>query len=384
MVAPGARQRADVLVVGGGIIGLACAHRLQQEGLEVTVIERDVCGRHASWAAAGVLQPCSWTRTDPLAELLRRGLEAYPSFAAQVAEESGLDPQYVPCGSFELLFDAQQVERARREVEGARARVGPAGTMPVELLTPEQARQIEPNLSPKIVGVLHRITAAQVRNPRLLRGLHIACLRRGVRVVEGSPVIDLRWEEGRVAGVRTVTQHFEAPWVVLAGGCWTGQVAQGLADQIPVYPVRGQIVLLKMGRRPFRKIIERGKSYLVARNDAHILVGSTEEHGSGYDTRCTVAGISRLLTRALQLVPALGEAELLRSWAGLRPGTPDRHPIIGPLPGAAGVVVATGHFRTGLILAPVTAQIVCDLITKGSSAFDLSRFDPSRFAVRQA
>jgi glycine oxidase len=369
---------SDVIVIGGGVIGLSSAYELARSGLRVCLLEKGVCGKEASWAGAGVLQCGSWHRRDPLVALLRDSLRSYPAFAANLHERTGIDSEFVECGSFELLLEDQQYRMAASEVTAAETHAAAWGRKVLELLPPDVARQREPNLAGDLLGVKYNSVTCQVRNPRLMAALRAACLLQRVEIVEGCEVTGLMRQGSRVIGVRTNRGEFAAAHTVLSAGPWSASVDPEVAQKTPVYPVRGQIVLLEMQPRPFRHIVERGKCYMAPRLDGKIVVGATEEHESGFIKCNTAEGVATLLTLAQRLVPALARASVVMTWSGLRPGTPDRAPFLGPVPGCEGLIAATGHFRSGLILAPITACIVRDLITTGSTGYDLSRIAPGR------
>ncbi len=371
-------RTTDAAVIGGGVIGLATAYALAKEGLSVAVLERGLCGREASWAGAGVLQCGSWHRKDPLVRLQRDSLKRYPAFAAELHDRTGIDPQFMQSGSFEVLLDDQQRRMAASEVEAAKAYAEAFGETVLELLTPDEARRRESELTDDLLGVKSCPVTCQVRNPLLMQALRSACLLEPIWITEHCEVVELIHKGDRVRGVRTTGGDRFAEHVVLAAGSWSSLVDREVGRQVRVSPVRGQIVLLEMRRRPFEHIIERGKCYLVPRLDGRVVVGATQEPEAGFDKRTTAAGIEGLLTLARRLVPVLGEATLVRTWAGLRPGTPDNWPYIGAVPGIDGLWAATGHFRSGLTLAPITAQIVADLIVRDETEYDLARTAPGR------
>jgi glycine oxidase len=373
----------DVIVIGGGIIGLSVADRLAREGVGVTLLERGVCGREASWASAGILKPSNPNKRGPMQQLQRASLEMYPDYCADLQERTGIVPQYARCGSMELLFDDQRYRMALSEQragdqQGLRM---PDGRPEWEVITADEACQIEPSVSGDCLGVLLGRFSAQVRNPRLLRALVAACKSGGVRVREQTPVRELVVEGDRVTGAVTEDGSVAGALVILCAGAWSGEIDTRAGVQISTHPVRGQIVLLDAadvaGGR-FTRIVDRKECYLAPRSDGLVLVGSTVEPEAGFDRRTTAAGVHKLMQRALTLVPGLANAQVMGMWAGLRPGTPDRRPYIGPVPAFDGLIAATGHYRTGLALAPVTAEIVADFVVRGRCDRDLSRCRPGR------
>lgn len=375
-----ASDSADIVIIGGGVIGLTIARRLAKEGLAVTLLERAQVGREASWAGAGVLAPPNPHRKDAVAGLQLRSLSMYPDFCGELLRESGIDPEYERCGELEVAFDEAGLEVLRADARAAAGRRMADGRPAFEIHSGENTRRLEAVVSAQVVGTLECRQTAQVRNPRLLRALHTACVRAGVGIHENTPVHDFVVEDDRVAGVRTETGTVPASHVVLCAGAWSSQIDDRLQRLMPVHPVRGQMVLLKLDRRSFDRIIARGKTYLVPRRDGHVLLGATEEPEAGFTQRNTAKGVARLLERAVRMVPMLADAPVAAIWSGLRPGTPDDMPYIGPLPGLNGLIAATGHYRTGLTLAPVTAEVVAAIIQGRPFGLDLTCLHPGRSA----
>jgi glycine oxidase len=373
----------DIAVVGGGVIGLSVAHRLAKDGLRISLLERGACGRESSWAAAGVLKPSNPNLRGPMQQLQRASLEMLPDYCADLLERTGIDPEYRRCGSIELLFDDQRYRMAKSEERaGAERGLLAADARPEwQMLTVAEARELEPCVSTDCLAALLCRFSAQVRNPRLLRALVEACRREGVQIREHTAATGLAIEGGRVTGVVTKGGTLPANRVILCAGAWSSQIDPRLAAEVPVHPVRGQVVLLDASAAAaarFEHVIDRKGCYLVPRSDTLVLVGATVEPDSGYDRRATAAGVHGLMTSALSLVPGLAEAGVVAVWTGLRPGTPDRRPFVGPVPDMDGLIAATGHYRTGLALAPVTAEIVADLVLRGHTDRDLSRSLPGR------
>jgi glycine oxidase len=388
-------MNTDVLVIGGGVIGCACAWRLRQAGLSVTLFERRACGQESSWAGAGILDPGSYARSDPLAELRRASCSRYPSFAEELREQTGIDPELIPCGLLDLITDDNQDAAADRELaaanrepaaanrEPAAAGVGPAaaqktgvGKHPaVERLSPEQVRQLEPAVGGDIRGALLKREVCQVRNPRLMRALRAACLQSGVRLMEHTTVTSIECD-GDAPCVRTPDGSHRADWIVLAAGAWSSLLNASVGEVVRVAPVRGQMALLECPAAPIGHIIEHGSSYAVSRRDGRLLIGATVEPDAGFDSRPTAAGVERLLGFVRRFLPPLADCRFVRAWAGLRPGSADGKPYIGPIPGQERLIAATGHYRAGLLLAPITAEIVTELITNGRAAPEWASLAP--------
>ncbi len=371
--------RCDVLIIGGGVVGLSVALRVRQAGVSVTLLERGVCGREASWAGGGIIAPANPQRRGPMSMIQRASVEKYPAFCEEVRELSGIDPEFIRCGAIEFLTTEQFVQMAHSDVRAMRDMCAHDGSPAVEVLTGEQARALEPSVTGDALAYLHNRITSQVRNPRILDALRTACLRLGVVVRENTCVTGLCTREGRVDGARTNERTYASDHTILCAGAWLSQfVPAEIAELMPVHPVRGQIVLLQRAEPLFTHMIKRRRAYLIPRRDGRILVGVTLEPDSGFDARNTVEGIRTLLDDALTMVPGLADATVAGTWSGFRPGTPDTRAHIGRVPGFSGLIAATGHYRLGITLAPITADIVRDLIVSGETRFDLSHCAPGR------
>ncbi|MFQ3649043.1 MAG: glycine oxidase ThiO [Gemmataceae bacterium] len=349
---------ADVVIVGGGVIGLTTAYYCARAGLRVTLVEAGPIGRQASWAGAGILPPASLTYAQTPMDRLRALSNAeYPRLTAQLAEDTGLDNGYRVCGGIELVEPGQSVHRVPTEEwysPGARCEMlqGPA----------LQQRLSGWSLAAEINGGAWLPEMAQVRNPWHLRALQAACRVRGVDLRPHWPVRRLLAE-----GVEGEEGVLRAERIVLTSGAWTAQLIP-----IPIRPVRGQMLLLRIpaGNRP---ILTCGKRYLVPRGDGRLLVGSTEED-VGFDASTTAEALSELRQFAVSLCPALADAPIEGSWAGLRPASADGVPYLGPVPGQSRWYVAAGHFRAGLHLSPGTALYLCRLFLGQPEPFDAEAF----------
>jgi len=375
MAGNGRHIAQDVVVVGGGVIGMTIAWRAAQGGLAVTLLD-PAPGTGASHHGAGMLAPVTEVHYGE-EDLLRLNLVAalrYPSFVEELEESSGTTVGYRETGTLAVAFDADD-KAALDDLHGYQASLG-LSSQPV---TARECRELEPYLSTAVRGGLLVDGDHQVDPRRLVAALLAACARAGVDVRRMS-ARQLRVEGDRVVGV----DELVAGSVVLAAGCWSAGLHGLPPHALPaVRPVKGQIVRLRddvehpMLQRNVRALVRGRPIYLVPRTDGEIVLGATSED-KGFDTRLTVEGTGDLLADARELLPRVSEIELVEASVGLRPGSPDNAPMIGSgaLPG---LVVATGHYRNGILLAPVTADAVADLLTAGSMPAGFDRFDPCRF-----
>lgn len=372
------KTRSDAIVIGGGVVGLAVARQLAIDGLRTLLVERGACGREASWAGAGILSPCNPHRKDVVARWQQRSLDLFPAFCKALQEETGIDPEYDSCGEFELLFTNNALSIGRSDVSAATGRFTSEGRPVYELLTNQQVRSVVPCITERALAAVYCRQSAQVRNPRLIKALVTSCRLHGVSFQEGCEVTGLLVHNGRIEGIETKQGSMHAPRVILAAGSWSSRIDPRLAEWMPVHPIRGQMILLKMPERPFSQVISRGRTYIVPRKDGHLLLGSTEEPEAGFTKRNTAKALTQLMSTATELIPALENASLVAFWSGLRPGTPDDLPFLGPVPGIEGLFAATGHFRAGLTLSPATAEFVAASVLGRSYDLDLRCCLPGR------
>ncbi len=369
----------DILIIGGGIVGLTTALSLRQAGLGVTLLERGRCGREASWAGAGIIAPPDPTREDPLFHIHTASIERYPALCAELQELSGVDTEYAPCGAVDLLTTEQARLTAERNVEAAADQRTPEGEPILEMVSAERALSLEPRLAGDAPAYQLCRRTAVARNPRLLEALRLSCEKVGVVIREGTAVVAFLMAGDRLTGVRTTDGDHHAKHTVLCAGAWSSQWAPpALAEMMPVHPVKGQIVLVKTDEAPISRVINMEGAYVVPRRDGRVLIGSTVEPEAGFDKRNTPKGVNTLITHALRMVPCLADAPIETMWAGLRPNSPDGQPFLGPVPGFDGLLAATAHFRSGLTTAPMTAEIIRDLVLTGDCAFDISWCKPGR------
>jgi len=352
----------DVIIVGGGIIGLSLSLALRKRGAAVLVVERGEPGREASHAAGGMLVGCGDETPAALQPLAAASARLYPEFAHELEVESGMKVDLRDQGT--IVFPS---------VGHAHERPGfahPNLPAPLSELEPALAATNRPAFYLK----------ERSADPRALVGAAWkAAKNRGVDFSSGDPVTAVNLSEGRISGVTTIKTTFHAAKVVNCAGAWAGQISSGqiAPHAFPTRPVKGQMLCLAMPSRTLLKHVIRSEVYLIPRSDGRLLVGATVEE-AGFDKRTDPATIQHLHSAALALVPALRAARILEDWAGLRPGTPDALPILGET-ATRGYYVATGHFRDGILLAPITAEVMTAVIEGRKPEFDLAPFSSARF-----
>lgn len=371
--------RPDLLIIGGGVIGCSIAWHAARRGLHVQLIERGEIGREAVYAAGGMLAPLAEAdRDDHFLRLCRRSRELYEDFAASLAEATSIDVEYRTEGTLYLSLDQHDDE----ELE-SRYQWQSAAGLNIERLTADQILAVEPSLNAAVRWGLRFPDDHQVNNRRLIRALHVAALAAGVEIVTQTAVLNLLITESAdgpvVNGVVTDRGRVEASRVVLAAGCWSGQ----LLATSPVLPVRGQMISVEMPAPPLRHVIYSRRGYLVPRLDGTMIAGSTTEL-AGYDRRTTAGGMATIIANSAEIMPSFASQPIVETWAGLRPRVDDQLPVLGPDPTIKGLFHATGHYRNGILLAPLTGQLIADLITGKAPAIDLTAFSPGRLLIQSA
>lgn len=366
--------RADVVIVGGGLIGCALAAELAARGRSVTVLERAEPGTEASGAAAGMLTPQSEARArDAFFELGLESRELYPAWARGLAEETGVDVGYRKTGLLHCRFETDAMPAAQTFAWQHAAGLPVLARRREDLVAEAGGR-----ISPEVRDAALFPDEAAVDPRRLTRAAWLSAVRRGAVVRTGTAVLGFRIEKGICRGVDTESGPVEAGTIVDAAGAWAAFEGR-LPLPLPVEPVRGQIVELSLPGQLLETIVASDDVYLVPRPDGTVLLGSTAER-VGFQKAVTAEAVARLIAAATRLVPALGQARFVTAWSGLRPGTPDGLPVLGGSP-VEGLFFAAGHFRNGILLAPATARILADLLTGGPprdlSAFSIERFAPA-------
>jgi glycine oxidase len=371
------RETADVVVIGGGVIGLSLARALALRGVgQVVLIERAQLGAEASSAAAGMLAPqAESNRADAFFELACASRASYPAFADALREETGTDIELERTGTLYLAFNEHDEEEIKRRYDWQRR----AGLL-IERLSADEARRLEPCISLHVRAALSFPLDVQVENRRLLAALASSVEKHGVSLLTETNVKSLITERGRVEGVWTSRGKVSAPVVVVACGAWTSFITSTDRTQPPlsIEPIRGQMLCFEMNPRLARHVIYSPRGYIVPRLDGRLLAGSTTEH-AGFNKRVTAGGINAITTHALEIAPEVENLPLVDSWAGLRPRAEDDLPVLGACADARGLFYAAGHYRNGILLAPLTAELIAEQITTGVTPPQLQAFSPNRF-----
>jgi glycine oxidase len=365
--------RFDVAIAGGGLIGGTIALALARAGAKVAILDAGAAGQESSWAGAGILSPAHESpEMHSMIALTRASLALYPAFVRQIEEQTGRKVGFRPYGLLEVL----EGDLAHNQLSGI-AGAHPEQNESAQLLNGEQARKLEPSLCSAVKAAILRPDDASIDNRALTAAVLHAVRMLGVEIYENTPAISILRDGEWATGLATKTGNIEAKWTVIAAGCFSAGI-EGAKCYAPVVPAKGQMIALRCASAAIRRVLMSEHVYLVPRDDGRILVGATVEH-VGFDRTVHGDMIQKLLDAATALVPALKQDEVVEKWSGLRPASPDHLPILGPTD-AEGLLIATGHFRNGILLAPITAQIISEY-TLQTQRIDAAyqRFSPMRF-----
>ena len=375
-------QSADVAIIGGGVIGLSVARSLALRGLRrVVLIERSALGAESSFAAAGMLAPQAEADcADDFFDFSCRSRDMYPAFAGSLREETGIDIELDTTGTLYLAFtqeDGLEIEQRYKWQANA--------GLAVEKFDPETARLFEPSIAPDILAALRFPRDMQVENRRLISALAVSNEQLGVSLETGVAVTSLKVERGKLSGVETSRGFVATENVVIAGGAWSSEIgltnetgADKALPSVGIEPVRGQMLCFEANPRICSHVIYSPRGYIVPRRDGRLLAGSTTEH-AGFDKRVTGEGIHSITSAALEISPQIGALPMIDQWAGLRPRAVDGLPVLGPCAEIGGLFYATGHYRNGILLAPITGELIADAIVNRNIAESLKIFSPDRF-----
>jgi glycine oxidase len=365
-------KKFDVAIAGAGLIGGAIALELARAGLRVGLFDKQEPGREASWASAGILSPAPENPgMIPMVPIGIASMGLYPEFIANVEEISGHDTGYRQNGTLEALFSRD----AREELSTLVALHHGLG-LKAEAMSADDAREMEPALSEEVEAAVLRPGESSVDNRALTTAVLEAAKRSGAEIFGNAAVRAIRREGTRCTGFVLQNETVESKFAVVAAGSFSAEIEE-VAAYAPVIPVKGQIMALRPSDAKIERVLWSENIYLVPRNDGRVIAGATVER-VGFEKHLTAGGLEKLLAGAIELAPCLAGARIEEIWAGLRPGSPDHLPILGPTE-IDGLVIATGHFRSGIVLAPITARLICEWITKQSVSLDWDRFSPMRF-----
>jgi glycine oxidase len=362
----------DAVIAGGGLIGGAIALELALAGVHVAIFELGEPGREASWASAGILSPAPENpATIPLVPLGKASMSLYPQFVGRVEEISGKQVGFRPKGTVEALFSRDAARELSTHVAlhhgwGLRA----------EALSAEDARELEPALSPELEAAVLRPDEASIDNRALTQAVLDAARKSGVEIFPHREVRGVWREKQRCAGLLLENEKVSANWTIIAAGSFSASIA-GVDAYAPVRPAKGQMASLRAERLKIERVLWSDKIYLVPRNDGRILAGASLEY-VGFDRNVTAGALATVLSGAIELAPDLAHARVEETWAGLRPDSPDHLPILGRAD-IDGLLIATGHFRSGILLTPITARLIREWVTEQRVSLDCERFSPLRF-----
>jgi glycine oxidase len=362
----------DVAIAGAGLIGASIAFELAQAGLKVALFDRNEPGREASWASAGILSPAPESPAMiSMVPIAKASMNLYPSLVANVEEISGEQVGFRPKGTIDVFFSREAVSDLSTLIA-----LHHGMGLKAEPLRPEDARDLEPSLSPELEAAALRPDEASIDNRAFTKAMLSAAEKSGVKVFAGANVAGIVKEGDRCTGLKLEKETINAKWIVVAAGCFSAEI-EGVKEFAPVRPAKGQMVSLRGDELKIERVIWGEKVYIVPRNDGRILAGATVEY-VGFDKQVTAGGVEKILSAAIEVIPEFANARIEETWAGLRPDSPDHLPILGPTD-VDGLVIATGHFRSGVLLTPITARLVRQWITERSVEIDWERLSPMRF-----
>ena len=365
----------DVAIVGGGVIGCAIAYYLSKTGVDVAVFDRGEIGAEASSAATGLLAPLGpLSGSGPFADLLLSSFALFPTLVPELEEASGIHLEYEQTGALRIVRNTKHISNLRKRMNSWQ----PLG-LQMDWLTGDEARQLEPVLSPDVCAAIYAPEESQIKASHVVNSFSLAAINLGATLYSHSRITAIQRHNAKVTGVFTSQgERIACNHLVIANGAWAADCSEWLQVPIPIIPQKGQALSLHQPSIPLRHIIFGEAVYLTTKSKQMLIVGATKEE-VGFDKNPTPGGLSWLLNTAIRLSPALESCTLDHMWAGLRPRTPDNHPILGPAPDWENVTLAVGHGSVGILLSAITGQTIAELINTGQTPQILQPFSLTRF-----
>ena len=373
------KDYSEILIIGGGIIGLSCAYYLAKSKYKVTIFEQDTCGSKATGASLGVLWPPSPIGHNEFKTIHLYSLSNFEEFVSEVESVSGVSISYKRCGGLEVISSQSQYESALKKSSfiEEKTTINTTNENHLSLINSDEIAEIEPSIIGTEYGALWCRSCAMVQVNDLVNGLVNACKRLNVDIIENKKVEQIETFRGEIKGVTCDNQLLhKADKVLITAGCSTTRLHNDLINNAYVEPVKGQALLFEVEKLPIQRVINWQRIYVRPWGKSHIAVGSTTEFGLGDDISVTEDALNELMSKAIEIIPGLQKAKLIDHWSGLRPASADRRPYIGMIPEINGLFVASGHYKVGIALAPVTGQIIRDILTDTIPKFEVASLQP--------
>ncbi|MFD1673850.1 glycine oxidase ThiO [Alicyclobacillus fodiniaquatilis] len=364
-------HRSTALIIGGGVIGGAIAWELTKLGMDCTIVDKGAFSAEASTASAGMLCPQAEILDNPNhAELFKQSQDLHRAWTEELEASSHIPVQYMQKGMLRVVLGAQEEASAKALV--------PSAKTALEWLDAKDVLALESDVTADVRGGIYFPEDGQLHPIYLAKSLYTALQQKGCQIKEWTPVLNLLLEGERVLGARTTDGDYFADYTIVAAGAWSSSLLAPLGFHMPVHPVKGQMYAVRYASMSLQHIVQGPGGMIIPRLDGTFTVGVTHEE-VGYDKRHTVEAVTQVHQRVKQFIPKLQEAIFVKTWAGLRPGTPDGFPYIGDISGMEGVFVASGHYTIGILLAPITGKLIGQLMTKERPCIDTAPFRPDRF-----